>query len=74
MDEKEIEKEQKLGLKKTVLGGKKTYDEMQYDPDTKEYKLKITSDKQKYNMDDEFTELDFIKMEQSLLLKHIPTL
>lgn len=35
---------------------------MQYDPDTKEYKL-IKSDKQRYNMDDEFTELDFVKMD-----------
>jgi len=28
MDEKEIEKEQKLGLKKTLIGGRKAYDEM----------------------------------------------
>lgn len=28
MDEKEIEKEQKLGLRKTVVGGRKIYDEM----------------------------------------------
>ena len=78
MSEQEIEKENKLGLKKAEVGDMRKLEKYRLDPTTnKMTKVQAkggNQGQQKYDQQQEFGDLDFTKMEQSQLRKYVPTL